>query len=189
MIVPSSNLFHLAYGKYANCCLQRQQHGADLGLVQRLYRVSSSLYHLAVERPTEILDDSLTTVSGALTCSERRRHLSQQVRGEGFSLTLPKLSCAIVTCGGLYPGINNVIRGLTMQAYSRHGVQKIDGIRCGYEGLIKDYGHPVSERTPDAVRNIRIFGGSILGTSRGPQDAVKFEVILIPKNIQMPPNP
>src|ERR1700757_1868433 len=71
MIVPSSNLFHLAYGKYANCCLQRQQHGADLGLVQRLYRVSSSLYHLAVERPTEILDDSLTTVSGALTCSER----------------------------------------------------------------------------------------------------------------------
>ena len=96
-----------------------------------------------------------------------------------------KTSCAIVTCGGLCPGINDVIRGLTMQAYSRYGVQKIYGIRCGYEGLIKDYGHPVSELTPDAVRNIHTLGGSILGTSRGPQDPVKIVERLCELNVNV----
>jgi 6-phosphofructokinase 1 len=100
-------------------------------------------------------------------------------------MTLPKTCCAIVTCGGLCPGINDVIRGLTMQAYSRYGVQKIYGIRCGYEDLIKDYGHPVSELTPDAVRNINTLGESILGTSRGPQDAVKIVERLCELNINV----
>ena len=72
-----------------------------------------------------------------------------------------------------------------MQAYSRYGVQKIYGIRCGYEGLNKDYGHPVSELTPDAVRNIHTLGGSILGTSRGPQDPVKIVERLCELNINV----
>ena len=37
-------------------------------------------------------------------------------------------SCAIVTCGGLCPGINDVIRGLVMQAYHRYGLRTIHGI-------------------------------------------------------------
>jgi 6-phosphofructokinase 1 len=70
-----------------------------------------------------------------------------------------------------HPGLNDVIRGLVLQAYDRYGIRKVYGIRCGYEGLIKAYGHRVLELTPDDVKNIHMLGGSILGTSRGPQDA------------------
>ncbi len=68
---------------------------------------------------------------------------------------------------------------------SRYGVPKIYGIRCGYEGLIKDYGHPLAELTPDAVRNIYTIGGSILGTSRGPQDPVKIVETLCELNVNV----
>jgi 6-phosphofructokinase 1 len=121
-----------------------------------------------------LFDDSLTSVSDALTRSERLPAFELAGPRRSIFFDPAKTSCAIVTCGGLCPGINDVIRGLTMQAYSRYGVSKIYGIRCGYEGLIKDYGHPISELAPDAVRNIHTLGGSILGTSRGPQDPVKI---------------
>jgi len=78
-------------------------------------------------------------------------------------------TCGIVTCGGLCPGLNDVIRGLVMQAYYRYGVRKILGFRFGYQGLNPDYGHEVLELTPNMVSHIHRFGGTFLGTSRGPQ--------------------
>ncbi len=78
--------------------------------------------------------------------------------------------CAIVTCGGLCPGINDVIRAIVMQAYYVYGVRRILGIQYGYEGLDPAYGHKPIELTPDDVRNIPYFGGSFLGSSRGRQD-------------------
>ena len=77
---------------------------------------------------------------------------------------------AIVTCGGLCPGLNDVIRAIVLQAYYRYGVQRIYGIPYGYEGLIPDYGHPICHLTPEYVSNIHTFGGTAIGTSRGPQD-------------------
>jgi 6-phosphofructokinase 1 len=77
---------------------------------------------------------------------------------------------AIVTCGGLCPGLNNVIRGLVMQLYSRYGVKRTVGIKYGYEGFIPKYGHPVIDLLPDEIEDIHMQGGTILGTSRGPQD-------------------
>ncbi len=76
----------------------------------------------------------------------------------------------IVTCGGLCPGLNNVIRGLTMTLYYGYGVRSILGFHYGYAGLNHDVGHPVTELTPEFVRDIHLTGGTILGTSRGPQD-------------------
>lgn len=121
-----------------------------------------------------LLDDSLISVSNAL--ARKELPVAFELAGPRRKLFFDpaKSSCAIVTCVGLCPNINDVIRGLTMQAYNRYGVRKIYGIRCGYEGLIKDYGHPISELTPEAVTNIHTLGGSVLGTSRGPQDAVKI---------------
>jgi 6-phosphofructokinase 1 len=81
-----------------------------------------------------------------------------------------KTKVAIVTCGGLCPGLNNVIRGLVMQLYSRYGVKRIVGIKYGFEGLIPRYGHEIIDLIPDEVEDIHMFGGTILGTSRGPQD-------------------
>jgi 6-phosphofructokinase 1 len=81
-----------------------------------------------------------------------------------------KTKVAIVTCGGLCPGLNNVIRGLVMQLYNRYGVTRIVGIKYGYEGFIPKYKHDIIELTPDLVENIHTNGGTILGTSRGHQD-------------------
>lgn len=81
-----------------------------------------------------------------------------------------KTAVGIVTCGGLCPGLNDVIRGLVMQLNYRYGVRKIYGFRYGYEGFIEEYGHKVVNLTPEFVSNIHRFGGTVLGTSRGPQD-------------------
>lgn len=78
-------------------------------------------------------------------------------------------TAAIVTCGGLCPGLNDVIRGLVMTLSYSYGVKTIYGIPYGYEGFIPRYGHPIQKLTPEIVSDIHTDGGSILGTSRGPQ--------------------
>lgn len=80
-----------------------------------------------------------------------------------------RAKCAIVTCGGLCPGINDVIRALVMEAYHAYNVPAILGIRYGLEGFIPRLHHPVVELKPDMVSNIHMFGGTMLGSSRGPQ--------------------
>jgi len=82
--------------------------------------------------------------------------------------------CAIVTCGGICPGLNDVIRSIVLQAHYRYGVRRILGIPYGYEGLNSDYGHRIQTLTPDVVSNIHRFGGTDLGTSRGPQDPARM---------------
>ncbi len=77
--------------------------------------------------------------------------------------------CAIVTCGGLCPGLNNVIRAIVMSCYHVYGVASVIGIKYGLEGFISKYQHKILELTPEKVSEIHNFGGTILGTSRGPQ--------------------
>ncbi len=80
-----------------------------------------------------------------------------------------KLRCAIVTCGGLCPGINDVIRAIVMTLYYGYGVKSIFGIRYGLRGFIPKYKLPVMDLTPQAVERIHEYGGTILSSSRGPQ--------------------
>jgi 6-phosphofructokinase 1 len=82
----------------------------------------------------------------------------------------PKTRVGIVTCGGLCPGLNDVIRGLVHQLTTIYGVRHIVGFRNGYQGFVPSYGHDVVDLTMDRVRGINEFGGTILGTSRGAQD-------------------
>jgi 6-phosphofructokinase 1 len=82
-----------------------------------------------------------------------------------------KTKCAIVTCGGLCPGINDVIRTIVMKAYYQYGIRTVVGIRNGLRGFIPEYGYDVLELTPERVSNIHQFGGTILGTSREQQRA------------------
>ncbi len=81
-----------------------------------------------------------------------------------------KLRVGIVTCGGLCPGINNVIRGIVMELAFHYGVQRIYGFRNGYQGFVPRFGHDCMDLTPDAVARISEDGGTLLGTSRGAQD-------------------
>ena len=83
-----------------------------------------------------------------------------------------KAKAAIVTCGGLCPGVNDVIRAIVLALYHVYGVSNILGIKYGLQGFIADYGHNVVEFTPATVANIHELGGTMLGTSRGPQDIV-----------------
>lgn len=79
------------------------------------------------------------------------------------------VKCAIVTCGGLCPGLNDVIRAIVLEAYHAYQVRSILGIRYGLEGFIAKYKHRPIELTPERVADIHMFGGTILGSSRGPQ--------------------
>jgi 6-phosphofructokinase 1 len=83
----------------------------------------------------------------------------------------PQTKCAIVTCGGLCPGINDVIRAIVMEAHHNYKVAATLGVRFGLEGFIPKFGHEIVELNPDNVANIHQFGGTILGSSRGPQPA------------------
>ncbi|MFW6180414.1 MAG: ATP-dependent 6-phosphofructokinase [Spirochaetota bacterium] len=76
----------------------------------------------------------------------------------------------IVTCGGLCPGINNVIRSLVMTLYYRYRVRSILGFRFGFRGLVPRYGLQPLELRPRDVAEIHERGGSVLGSSRGHQD-------------------
>ncbi|HET6486815.1 MAG TPA: ATP-dependent 6-phosphofructokinase [Spirochaetia bacterium] len=80
---------------------------------------------------------------------------------------------AIVTCGGLCPGINNVIRTLVNELHYLYGVRSILGIRYGYRGFIPRYGYEPYILTPDFVKDIHEKGGSILSSSRGEQDSAE----------------
>jgi 6-phosphofructokinase 1 len=81
-----------------------------------------------------------------------------------------KTTAGIVTCGGLCPGLNDIIRGIVTHLHLRYGVNTTYGFRYGYEGLNPRYGHTPMLLKPENVAQIHNFGGSILGTSRGPQD-------------------
>jgi 6-phosphofructokinase 1 len=81
-----------------------------------------------------------------------------------------RTTAAIVTCGGLCPGINDVIRSVTMTLFYRYGVKNILGIQYGLRGLNPSYGSKPIQLTPDFVKDITYIGGSILSSSRGPQD-------------------
>ncbi|WP_084792973.1 ATP-dependent 6-phosphofructokinase [Persicobacter diffluens] len=92
---------------------------------------------------------------------------------------------AIVTCGGLCPGINNVIRSVVNGLYYRYNVKNIVGIPYGYEGLIPEFGHTWVDLNPNVVKDIHLFGGSILGSSRGRQNIERMVDTLERNNINM----
>jgi len=79
-----------------------------------------------------------------------------------------KLSCGIVTCGGLCPGLNNVIRAIVLSSYHHYGVRRVLGYRYGYAGLA-DSGIAPMRLDLACVDRIHEAGGTFLGTSRGPQ--------------------
>jgi 6-phosphofructokinase 1 len=96
-----------------------------------------------------------------------------------------KTKVGIVTCGGLCPGVNNVIRSLVNELYYRYGISRILGIKYGYEGLVSKYNHPVIELTPLMVSDIHLSGGTILGSSRGNQDVTQMVDTLEIMNINI----
>jgi 6-phosphofructokinase 1 len=79
-----------------------------------------------------------------------------------------RISGGIVTCGGLCPGLNNVIRSLVLTLTYAYGTRRILGFQYGYGGLSATPAAPPLHLTPDAVESIHESGGTLLGSSRGP---------------------
>ncbi|MCG8448389.1 MAG: ATP-dependent 6-phosphofructokinase [Pirellulales bacterium] len=96
-----------------------------------------------------------------------------------------KTKTAVVSCGGLCPGINNVIRTLVMELNYNYYVKHVVGIRFGFQGLQSEAPHPPLELTPEVVEDIHHRGGTILGSSRGPQDPAKSVDFLMDEQIDI----
>lgn len=85
-----------------------------------------------------------------------------------------KVTAGIVTCGGLCPGLNNVIRSMFMQLYYQYKVKNIIGFRYGYRGIYQNSDPGPLLLTVTDVEHIHNRGGSILGSSRGSSDTVEI---------------
>ncbi|MEI8386330.1 MAG: ATP-dependent 6-phosphofructokinase [Verrucomicrobiota bacterium] len=96
-----------------------------------------------------------------------------------------KTRAGIVTCGGLCPGLNNVIRSLVLELHYGYGVSKILGFRGGYTGLDPETGTEPLDLTPRVVDDIHRKGGTILGTSRGPVDTGRAVDNLIARGVDI----
>ncbi|MDQ0288221.1 ATP-dependent 6-phosphofructokinase [Oligosphaera ethanolica] len=92
---------------------------------------------------------------------------------------------AIVTCGGLCPGLNDVIKSLVNTLYYVYGVDNIFGIQYGYSGLVPSFGLKPISLTPDVVDAIHTTGGTILGSSRGEQSTEEIVRTLDRLNINI----
>jgi 6-phosphofructokinase 1 len=134
-------------------------------------RLAESAIHYVGQADRVLLDDRL---------SKAAEHRGDPARTPAFELAGPRdriffdpgrLRAGIVTCGGLCPGINNVIRGLVLELSHGYGVSEIFGFRYGYGGLVGKNGHDPVKLTAAAVADIHNGGGTSLGTSRGDQDA------------------
>jgi 6-phosphofructokinase 1 len=91
----------------------------------------------------------------------------------------------IVTCGGLCPGLNDVIRSLFFEMHYAYGVKEVLGFRWGYQGLDPEYGAEPLVLTHEMVDRIHLQAGTILGTSRGPVDKARAVENLIRRRINI----
>jgi 6-phosphofructokinase 1 len=85
-----------------------------------------------------------------------------------------KVRCAIITCGGLCPGLNDAVRAIVIGLRDKYGVDDVLGLRFGFEGLVESFDHKPVQLTRQRVGWIQERGGTVLGTSRGAQPATEM---------------
>ena len=112
---------------------------------------------------------TLPEIESYLASGKRPPAFEQAGPREKIYFDPSKLKCGIVTCGGLCPGLNDVIRSIVLSLHFHYGVKTVFGFPYGYEGLSYRYGHTPLELTPKSVEGIHEKGGTILGSSRGPR--------------------
>jgi 6-phosphofructokinase 1 len=132
------------------------------------------------------------TISDDLRIPERIASGSEP--GKQFELAGPRAKlffdpqqtrAGIVTCGGLCPGLNNVIRSLFLELHYNYGVAEVLGFRGGYSGLDPACGVEPVKITPEFVEGIHQKGGTILGSSRGPVDIRRAADNLIARGVNI----
>jgi 6-phosphofructokinase 1 len=97
----------------------------------------------------------------------------------------PETRAGIVTCGGLCPGLNDVIRSLFFEMHHGYGVKEVLGFRWGYQGLDPEHGAEPLVLRPEIVDGIHLQAGTILGTSRGPVDTARAVDNLVRRRVNI----
>lgn len=132
-----------------------------------------------------LLDNSLQSFLMHKTKQELPLSFEKAGPRENLFFDSSNITAAIVTCGGLCPGMNDVIRSLVMELHYRYGVKKVLGVRYGYRGFIKKYKYPMMLLTPEIVTDIHLLGGTILGSSRGDQNVSEIVDSLVENGINL----
>lgn len=148
-------------------------------------RADSPVYKFVDDNERIIYDVSLESFNRCKESGEIPVTFEKAGPRENIFFEPAKTKVGIVTCGGICPGLNNVIRSLVNELYYRYGISRILGIKYGYEGLIAKYNHEVIELTATMVSNIHLTGGTFLGSSRGNQDVEKMVDTLEIMNINI----
>jgi 6-phosphofructokinase 1 len=137
-------------------------------------RVESPIFKFVDDSERILYDVSLENFMKARKTVENPISFEKAGPRENIFFEPAKTKVAIVTCGGLCPGLNNVIRSIVNELTYRYGINRILGIQYGFEGLIPKYNHPLIELTAKMVDSIHLTGGTMLGSSRGEQDVAKM---------------
>ena len=128
-----------------------------------------NIFNFVSDEDRMVYDLSIQEYQRCLRDGEEPPCIERAGPRENLFFTPSKTKAAIVTCGGLCPGINNVIRGVVMALHYFYGVRDILGVRYGYEGLNPEMGHELLRLEPNTVKDIHQSGGTFLGSSRGAQ--------------------
>ncbi len=104
---------------------------------------------------------------GEQTTFERKNLIEKAGPREQIFFDPERVHAAIVTCGGLCPGLNDVVRSIVMALWYQYGVRRISGVQFGYRGFLPEFKLPFIDLKPDVVKDIHKMGGTFLGSSRG----------------------
>ena len=129
-----------------------------------------------------IQKEHFTKIGKVVTADDGAKYIKAGPRYH-VALDNDKVKACIVTCGGLCPGLNVVIRELVMSLRYNYGVQDIFGIKWGYSGFYDD--ESWVRLTPDDVKEIHTQGGTVLGTSRGGFDGQRIAGEMLKRGINM----
>ena len=103
-------------------------------------------------------------------CDDKAKFMEKAGPCEYIYFNPTHVTAGICTCGGLCPGLNDVIRAVVRCLWNRYGVRRIKGIQFGYKGFFAEQGYDTIDLNPDNVDAIHKIGGTFLGTSRGGGD-------------------
>src|ERR1700744_4205727 len=163
---------------HADLRIRRLGEPSFLSPLAGLVKGRASSPHYVHEADRVLLDDTLVGAAGHLCGVAELPSLEPGGPREYIYFDPSRTRAAIVTCGGLCPGLNNVIRGLVLQLADNYGVTDVVGFRDGFRGLAGPDVAPV-RLTREVVSDIHNRGGTILGTSRGDQDPAAMVETLV----------
>ena len=174
------SLFHRVMQDPASYCLDVETLGeCQIDSPARLRQFITSGSRAVMAYEVELLKNAMSKLDGALPSFEMAGPHRKIYHDPAWS------RAAILTAGGLCPGLNHVIKGLVEILSFDYGIKLIYGIRYGFCGLIPRFAHAPIMLNTDVVDTIHEVGGTILGSSRGQQDTREIVDTLTRMNINL----